>query len=819
MAYRYRLFKDGTKKSRRYTLDELRDMGTFMLRDICVSEKIMTRSAGIDPKRLGREELIELLYRYRGREEESLADEFQEESVDILRRLSAMSSMAAEKLEAPYKIEVKRGVPILEAEDVLIRHGFAGDYFVGTISHPDGTILAVFEVRGGRMTLSPRRMAGDLSAGVYHDLKMLLFDAPSSLKVIRAFNDQKCSIAGERGLIAAMDRLPVLSVVEAEQSEEPLAVDFGAGYTAAAAAASVNMGADGIWGVKFQGGSRLCPSVAAVEHCRDGNVEFCFGYEALRLIRRDGYGGGMTFFHNLKLFLYEERVLSVRDCDGNAAEVSSDILLAQFFQYIISAAKGEHGRDYVKLCFQLPEKRGGLALERLRALLPGYQVEGVRSESVNCVYQEILRQEDFGEEGPLVDLAFHCGAGSSSLVACGHSTENTNVAYRVRLEEQYLNGDSGFGGNRLTCLIFMYLKIRVMLAVTGSDEEIFDERFQDAYSYVDQYGGTKEVYERFECLYEQAERVVPTRFGTLGEEGSYKRQNFYRLWFLAENLKVMFFSGSPVNMVQLPERFVELCAVNTVTQGSVEEYRLEFPVQKEALELVMAPEIYWLVKRLIEPLCNEYGILMGYRIKFTGMSCRIPVFRDALREFTVGRRARLAKGKTEGLKLRALEGAVLRSQMEKSGRVIPEITEKEAEVFYVVTAKSHDGATVRIVSGRHPGCHVYGYVMRHAATREVEFTICDVLGNQVGSRVVALDILSFEETTYHALFAAYPMFQERQGDFDSIGEEEIRLFVYREENWDFCVLPAARRHGGLGVGKPCRFFFDEDCADYFSGLF
>ena len=108
---------------------------------------------------------------------------------------------------------------------------------------------------------------------------------------------------------------------------------------------------------------------------------------------------------------------------------------------------------------------------------------------------------------------------------------------------------------------------------------------------------------------------------------------------------------------------------------------------------------------------------------------------------------------------------------------------------------------------------------RHAATREVEFTIWDVLEHEVGRRVVALDLYSFEKSSYDALFADYPMFQELQGDFDSIGEEEIRLFVYREENWDFCVLPAARRNGVLSLGEVSRFLFDDNSVDYFCGLF
>ena len=820
MSYRYRLFKNGRENGvRRYTLDELRDMGTFMLRDICVREKIMTRSAGIDPKRLDREALIELLFRYRGRESEELADGFWDESVGIVRDLSAKAVMAAEKLEMPSKIEIKKDVPMLEAEDVLIRHGFSGEYFVGAVLDEAGEVLAVFEVQGMRMTLSPKRMARSLTAGIYQDLKVLLFDAPSSLKVLQAYNSQKCSMDKVRSVTAAMARLPVLSIVEVKQSQEPLVIDFGAGYTAAASAAPQAAGEDKILKVWFEGGSRMCPSAAAVKRCGDGKAEFSFGHEALGLIRRSGYGEGMTFFHNLKLFLFEERMLDVCDLDGNAALISSDTLLSRFFQYIIDAAKGEHGRNYTKLCFIMPEKRGGLALKRLKALLPDYQVEGVRSESVNCVYGEIIRRGDFEGEDSVAELALHCGAGSSSLVLCDHEAENTRVAYKVRMKTCYLNGDSGFGGNRLTCLIFMYLKIRVMLAVTGSDEDIFDERLQDPYFYVDQYNGAKEVYEGFYGLYEQAEQTVPTRFGNPEAMEPWRRQNFYRLWFLAEGLKAAFFSGEPVNRIVLPDRFEELCVVHVVTSGKIMEYRMEFSVDKEAIETVMSPEIYGIVKRFIEPLCNEDGILMGYRIKFTGMSCQIPVFRDALREFTVGRRARVKRGKDEGLKLRALEGVILRGQMEKRGQIIPEITEEEGKIPFLVTVKSHDGSVMRIISGRQPDRGVFGYVKRHAATSQVEFTVFDILEHEVGKRVVDLDMDSFEHISYDGLFQNYPIFQAFQGDFDSIGEEEIRLFVYQEENWDFCVLPAARKQGVLSVGEVSRFLFDENHVDYFCGLF
>ncbi len=817
MSYKYRLLKNGREqKTRRYTWGELRDMGTFMLRDICVREKIMTRSAGLDPKQLNRSELMALLFRYRGREEDFLTEDLTEESAQLLKDLTGRVSLAAEKLEMPYKIELKKDVPISEAEDVLVRHGFAGDYFVGTLSDAQGSVLAVFEVRGERMSLLPGRVCDTLSVGIYHDLTVMLFDAVSSQKVIRAYNSQRCDPCRERGMTAAMAYLPILSVVEAVEAAEPLVIDFGAGYTVAA---SAPVGVYEVLRVRFQDGRCLCPSAAAVQRCGDGQAVFRFGYEALGLIRRDGYGCGMTFCHNLKLFLYEEKELVVCDCDGNAAQISSDVLLRGFFSYVISLAKAQHGRNYRKLCFLMPEKRGSLALQRLRKLLPEYEIESARSESLNRVYREIIQRADYEGEAPVTELVFHCGAGASSLVACAHETENTGMAYKVRLRERYLNGDGGFGGNRLTCLIFMYLKIRVMLAAAGREEEIFGERFYDAYSCVDEYGGTKEVYERFNCLYEEAERTVPTRFALPEGTDRHRRQNFYRLWFLAENLKLAFFSGDPVNTIRLPGQFAEFCAVNVVTESGDLEYRLTFTVHKDALELVMAPEIYQIVKRFIEPLCNEYGILTGYRIRFSGMSCQLPLFRDALREFTVGRRARPQKGGPEALKTKALEGAILCSRMEKAGRVIPEMTEEAEEISYIVTVESHEKETIRIVSDNRSGNAVFGYIRRHAATRQVEFTICDRLGNETGRRTVDLDIRTFRQSSYEQLFADYPVFRKFQGDFDSIGEEEIRLFVYREENWDFCVLPAARRQGALGVGNVSRFLFDDDSVDYFCGLF
>lgn len=816
VSYKYRLTKDSRGKEEiRYTLEELKNMGTFRLRDICVQEKIMTRQAGIDPQRLKREDLIDLLYRYRGRKEETLLDGFPEESVQLLKELAKGASLAAAELKIPQKLEIIKDIPLMEDQEILISHGFSGRNFLGLITDQEGEILAVLEVKNRFLTLSPKRTAPDLSVGIHKDLWFLLFNAASSLEASQVYSRQRCDLSGSRGLTAAKARLPILTVAEAEEAKEPLVIDFGAGCTSAAAA-----GQDGILSVLFPGGSLVCPTAAAVERCNGQEVSFRFGYDALSLIKHNGYGSSMTFLHNLKLYLFEEKKLELWDQDGNGGCISSDLVLREFFAYIISLAKAEHKRYYTRLCFLLPEKRGQLALQRLKEILPDYQVESGQSESVNSVYQKIVEQIEYEPGGgPERVLAFHCGAGSSSLTACQYHTENTNVAYRVKMEQQYLSGDSGFGGNNLTCLIFKYLKIKILWELKGRTEPILDEMFSEAYTFVDEYGGTKEIYERFHGLYEEAEQMIPTKFGKLEETMMVKKQNFYRLWFLAEGLKEVFFSEEPISVVRLPERFRELCGVNVIDPDGIREFKLDFPVDKAELELVLAPEIYRIVKSFIEPLCEESGILTGYKIKFTGLSCKIPVFRDALREFTVGRRARRGSAGLLDLKLKAMEGAICREQLIKSGKIVPEIRTKPDEISYTVTVKTHDNATLEIVSKSREEGRVFGCIRRHMATKTVEFSICDLSGNLVRKRELFLDISRFSKTGYDLLFEAYPFLGEIQGEIDSIEEEEIRIFVFREENWDFCALPVARKEGGLWADQVKRFLFDDEGADYFNGTY
>lgn len=355
-------------------------------------------------------------------------------------------------------------------------------------------------------------------------------------------------------------------------------------------------------------------------------------------------------------------------------------------------------------------------------------------------------------------------------------------------------------------------EILIYNQLTGRTEDILGEAFEDAYTLIDESGTSKGVYEGFDNLYEEAETVVPTRFEELDEYRTYKKQNFFRLWFLAERIK-----NCKKNVVCLPQEFEEYCCVNILDNGYIYEYPIEAQIQRDDIWLVTAPEVYRTMKNFLEPYCNQDGILQGYRIKFSGLSCNLPVFKDAIREFTVGRRARTPKSGRTVLKLRAMEGAVRQEQLLKDGRMVPELKTLQAAASYTVVVQSHNGGSFPIVSQESWENTVFGSVTRHISTREVEFQVCDTSSQTVHRRIVRLARDSFQETDYSYLFNEFPILRTVQGDIDSIGDKDIRLFVFREENWDFSVLPISRKAGVLYRDKVSHFLFDDISGEFFDG--
>ena len=153
-------------------------------------------------------------------------------------------------------------------------------------------------------------------------------------------------------------------------------------------------------------------------------------------------------------------------------------------------------------------------------------------------------------------FAFKAG-GTTDLCACRFRVQDDSVAYHIRIDTAYENGDTDFGGNNLTYRIMQYLKIRLVEALAplhgwtlpASTADILRELDLDIFRYVDA-NGTRELYAALEGAYDAAEQWVPTRFkeyeGRSREEYFQVKNNFYLLFFLAEQVKKQFYEQAGV---------------------------------------------------------------------------------------------------------------------------------------------------------------------------------------------------------------------------------------------------------------------------------
>ena len=209
-----------------------------------------------------------------------------------------------------------------------------------------------------------------------------------------------------------------------------------------------------------------------------------------------------------------------------------------------------------------PVKQKFLFQKLFREVLPEYAMEEdeMIDEGVAVLYNTISDMLAAGavEMGRTYQaLIVDCGGGTTDLCACRFRVQDDSVAYHIRIDTAYENGDTDFGGNNLTYRIMQYLKIRLVEALAplhgwtlpASTADILRGLDLDIFRYVDA-NGTRELYAALEGAYDAAEQWVPTRFkeyeGRSREEYFKVKNNFYLLFFLAEQVKKQFYEQAGV---------------------------------------------------------------------------------------------------------------------------------------------------------------------------------------------------------------------------------------------------------------------------------
>ena len=873
--YGYTLRRDGLPRRealRRYYKQDLQGMTTHQLREICRQEKIIR--GVIDP--LDRDELIRVILRYRGAEADGLIRTYDEAGMEALRRAVAAMRWQERTDFCPAcaaKLVVYSGAALGFYDEVKLTYHAA---LVGTnalVVSSEGQLCGVLnvEAKGGDTEALYLTKAAQLPCeeARVKEYSLLLLERAQSEIVRRVYN-------GEGDAPERMDvyRVPLLdfSVHELVELAMPVAVDFGASDTVAGVYLDGSYFkqrglADGQAGLRenavnyalFYDASRGCcasallPSAVGVVAAEADAPVYAFGYDALRLERCSYMDEGFCVFRGLKRWIWDcEKKEEAVDKEGRRIFVERRAILRAYFLHVVEAVRDRFKCRVDAVRFLRPAKQDDLFRAAFEKILPEYaaQEDEMLDEGAAALYQSISEQIAKGltqEKQSYKALLLACGGGAADLSSYVFSVSNRRVSYRIDIEAAYENGDAEFGGDRLTFRILQLLKLRLfhvfaprrLRAGVKTADEVLAAFGRDVFGAVDE-AGVRGVYEELDRAYAEAEAVVPTRFRDweqLRRDAYYKvKNNFYFLFDTAERIKRLFYGDADVLQILLTSEAAQpLAEVRTL---AVDKWKLSvregdafvavkaFPaLYCSAFEIakLLRADIYGLVRRFLDEM-YERGELDEYAlVKLAGQSCKIGLFREALKEFIPGKTLRFGRNaEALALKMAPLEGALRYLRDRKYGFAAVRVTRRLPRLPYAVTGYTHTGSEVELLDGRREGKR-RGHLSRNMDDLTLKLYLKDAAGARRHTFSYSCAPEAFRRLKYEEIRAIYGE-NIPQDDTDNIEGREVKFFVWTEpRRWGFWVVPVYRGEGEdaemLLLGREQFFAFESEAwvEDFFDG--
>lgn len=864
MSYEtYKLGKlQNTAGKRGYAYEELEQMDLPRLREICSVEHIKPPTMETLNQK---NELVKLIFRYLGTENKPDIRRYDPVSIGRLEAIIAGQDGGQDsRIELPSHLKLYKGFRSLDEKENTYEIKSAvrlGGY--GLLTGAGGTIEAILTVVPAgkkhyyRLGLEREMMSKTIKTGTFRDRMLYLFEEGFMDDVVTVYH----GAAMRKTVIPYIKvRVPEVLVVEVPETDEVLVIDYGTSYTTAgtyrhgegksgrigftpAASCDLCTVTEPVRGNGPCEWCELCPSVVAVKRIEGNQIEFLYGHEAIREEQRRGYISKSSVFYDAKRWVnhYRERI-KVSDFDGNTCEIEGSYIVGAFLLYIIKTAEQQNKVRYKNIYITCPVKQKALSLKMYQDVLGNYNVmTEVTDEAVAVLYHALnrrIREMDYKSGEIQKVLILDCGGGTSDMVRCDYSVMNRSITSEVDMEIRYAHGDTNFGGNNLTYRILQYCKIRLAEYYSAGSamdlEELFSGVLEDLYGFVDQ-NGAEQAYKALSEQYEWAETVIPTcfqRYRTATEQTYLRvKGNYYFLWNLAERLKKEAFNRAGMVSYPLPSFFQEpgrdracyesfhLSVRNK--KGVLETYTAcpELILQKEEINLLLKPDIYHLIKSFIEPYYLEGMLDEIQMIYLSGQTCKIDLFREVLKEFIAGRKAKTGAENSCAKKFMCIDGAVAFQGDKKIGRIRPSVRYASALVPYHLTVPDFQTRETYLIREGTAMEEVYGYQSRPVETEEIVFTLKDRYGKELSQYVHKLHFKEYEKTNYGFLLKEYPVL--RQEDIDNIVDAEVKLFVFTDnESWGFFVLEVARTGEGLFYKAPGYIPFEnsEWEKNFFDGL-
>ncbi len=593
--------------------------------------------------------------------------------------------------------------------------------------------------------------------------------------------------------------------------------------------------------------SPILPSMAGVQSIQGDQIRYVFGHQADQLFHSSYIDEGFCVFYDMKRWISDpNRQEELVDQNGHRCYVKRKEIIKAFLSHVIFCATQRFKCRFTSLHISAPVKQKRLFVRLYKEIFPEYRImeeSDMLDEGVAVLYNsisELIAQNRYPDNEELQALIIDCGGGTTDLSSSRFTIEDRQVSYRIRISTAYENGDTDFGGNNLTYRIMQLLKTAIAQELDDAGEfrvrDIMEEMGTDIFRRIDQ-DGAEQVYHLLEEEYRKAEKRIPTRFKEYEHRSNTDyyavKNNFYFLFGLAEEIKKTFYGQKDilrvaVSSIPITESATACVLADRFKLSVCFEGRLQ--VLKDIpsvylsisqLNRLLQGDIYRIVKRFIEtPYENEQ--LQNYSIlRLTGQSCRIDLFREALKEFIPGRMIESSgrnrpEAEEHALKLMCLDGAVKYMKDRRFGYADVTIVSEQPAFPYIVTAITHTGEEKILIKSLDRE-QTWGYISRNMTDLTLQLFLKDLNGQQRYKYNCSFNRKEFRPAEAEEIVEIYQG-QIIQDDVDSIVEKELRSFVLAdEERWGFLVVPVLRKEERLMLGPDQFFLFETE--DWLTNFF
>ena len=135
---------------------------------------------------------------------------------------------------------------------------------------------------------------------------------------------------------------------------------------------------------------------------------------------------------------------------------------------------------------------------------------------------------------------------------------------------------------------------------------------------------------------------------------------------------------------------------------------------------------------------------------------------------------------------------------------------------YRLIGYTHTGEEKQFILNRSSNHRIYGFISKHAQTKFISIYLKNQENRLLHVYEIVVELADFALSNYEQLYEKYSGII-LQDDIDNILDDEMKLFVFTEENmWGFCTVPIARVQGELFLGEQMYFSFeDKEWGDHF----